>query len=121
MVGHANEVCIMLCMPLLCEDIAAGWPDRSPICTTVLHDLQEGKELQAKAKAEAAVRNDAIKAQLARQLADRAQQEQQEKQEEMEYAQLEQVRSAVLGQRTIGCALSTWPIRDDFATCRRQL
>lgn len=56
--------------------------------------LQEGKELAAKAKADAAVKNEAIKAQLARQLADRAQHEQQEKQEEMEYAQLEQVIGA---------------------------
>lgn len=75
---------------------------------TVLHALQEGKELQAKAKAEAAVRNDAIKAQLARQLADRAQQEQQEKQEEMEYAQLEQVRS-VASTQSIGCDVNMAP------------
>ncbi len=49
--------------------------------------------MAAKAKADAAVKNDAIKAQLARQLAERAQQEQAEQQEEMEYAQLEQVGS----------------------------
>jgi hypothetical protein len=59
----------------------------------VLCHAQEGKELAAKAKADAAVRNESIKEQLARQLAEKAQAEQQEKQEEMEYAQLEQVRS----------------------------
>lgn len=53
--------------------------------------VQEGKELSAKAKADTAVKNEAIKAQLAGQLADRANAEQQEKQEEMDYAQLEQV------------------------------
>lgn len=47
--------------------------------------------MSANAKADAAVKNDAIKAQLARQLADRARAEQQEKQEEMDYAKLEQV------------------------------
>lgn len=49
--------------------------------------------MAAKAKADAAVKNESIKEQLARQLAEKAQAEQQEKQEEMEYAQLEQVRS----------------------------
>lgn len=57
---------------------------------TALH-TQEGKELQAKTKADTAVKNEGIKAQLARQLQDRKQQEQAEKQEEIEYAQLEQV------------------------------
>jgi hypothetical protein len=59
----------------------------------MLCHAQEGKELTAKAKADAAVKNESIRAQLARQLAEKAQAEQQEKQEEMEYAQLEQVRS----------------------------
>lgn len=58
--------------------------------------LQEGKELDAKARAEAAVKTESIKAQLARQLAERAQREQQEKQEELDYAQVEQVRRRVL-------------------------
>ena len=59
--------------------------------------MQEGKELQAKAKTEAAAKNEAIKAQLATQLAERLQREQQEKQEEMEYAQLEQVSGVPRG------------------------
>jgi len=71
--------------------------------------LQEGKELDAKARAEAAVKNDSIKAQLARQLAERAQREQQEKQEELDYAQVEQVRrrpGSVLGSVPVsGCSL----------------
>jgi hypothetical protein len=87
--------------------------DQKYFCLTVVHDLQEGKELQAKAKAEAAVRIDAIKAQLARQLADRAQQEQQERQEEMEYAQLEQVRSDV---STLVCCSFTADCSYDLAT-----
>lgn len=61
------------------------------VCVCVRVSVQEGQELSAKAKADAAVKNEAIKAQLARQLADRANAEQQEKQEEMDYAQLEQV------------------------------
>jgi hypothetical protein len=63
--------------------------------------IQEGKELSAKAKADAAVKNEAIKAQLARQLAERASAEQQEKQEEMDYAKLEQVGWQL--QRLNGC------------------
>jgi flagellar motility protein MotE (MotC chaperone) len=53
--------------------------------------VQEGKELQTKAKSEAAAKNEVIKQQLERQLQFRKQQEDQEKQEEMDYAQLEQV------------------------------
>jgi hypothetical protein len=63
--------------------------------------------MTAKAKADAAVKNEAIKAQLARQLADRAHQEQQEHQEEMEYAQLEQVGLAGAGGMQ-DCRRAAW-------------
>lgn len=64
--------------------------------------------MTAKAKADAAVKNEAIKAQLARQLADRAHQEQQEHQEEMEYAQLEQVGLASWEACRIALVLTGW-------------
>lgn len=52
---------------------------------------QEGKQLDAQARAAAAVRAEALKAVLAQQVAARVNKAQQEKQEEMDYAQVEQV------------------------------